>query len=89
MYRWDTDYATTLKGEVLATDSVVDFKDNTMCEVKFEGLSSGYYLIVATGSAPAGDYGVAVWTRTAVSTSITFINGERVDAGLHGQFITD
>ena len=89
VYRWNTDYETTLKGEVLATDSVVDFKDNTMCDVEFEGLGNGYYLIVATGSAPAGDYGVAVWTRAAVSTSITFVNGERVDAGLHGQFITN
>jgi len=89
VYRWDTDYETTLKGEVLATDSVVDFQDNTMCDVEFEGLGSGYYLIVATGSAPAGDFGVAVWTRSAVSTSITFVNGERVDAGLHGQFITN
>ena len=60
-----------------------------MCDVEFEGLGSGYYLIVATGSAPAGDFGVAVWTRSAVSTSITFVNGERVDAGLHGQFITN
>lgn len=89
VYRWDTDYETTLKGEILATDTVVDFPDNTMCDVEFEGLSSGYYLIVVTGTSPADDFGVAVWTRGAVSTSITFINGERVDAGLRGQFITN
>ncbi len=88
VYRWDTDYATTLKGPVLASDSAVNFQDNSMCDVTFEGLGSGYYLIVLKGSVPAGDFGVAAWTRGSVTTSITFVNGKRVDAGLHGQFIT-
>ena len=88
VYRWDTDYSTTVAGNVLATASAVNFADNSQYEVKFEGLSSGYYLIVVSGSAPEGDFGVAVWTRGASQTSITFINGKRVNAGLRGQFIS-
>ena len=88
VYRWDTDYSTTVAGNVLATASAVNFADNSQYEVKFEGLSSGYYLIVVSGSAPEDDFGVAVWTRGASQTSITFINGKRVNAGLRGQFIS-
>lgn len=88
VYRWDTDYKTTLKGRKLATDSAVDFTDNTIFNAAFDGLDTGYYLIVINGTSPADDYGVAVWTRGPVPSSITFVNGERVDAGLRGQFIT-
>ena len=88
VYRWDTDYKTTLKGRKLATDSAVDFTDNTIFNAAFDGLDTGYYLIVINGTSPADDHGVAVWTRGPVPSSITFVNGERVDAGLRGQFIT-
>lgn len=88
VYRWDTDYETTIKGKKLATDSAVDFPDNAMYTVNFEGLDTGYYLIVINGTSPADDYGVAVWTSGSVPYAITFINGERVDAGIRGQFIT-
>lgn len=88
VYRWDTDYNTTLKGKKLATDSAVDFTDNSVFTASFDGLDTGYYLIVITGTSPADDFGVAVWTRGSVPSSVTFINGERVDAGLRGQFIT-
>ena len=88
VYRWDTDYKTTLKGRKLATDSAVDFTDNTIFNAAFDGLDTGYYLIVINGTSPADDHGVAVWIRGPVPSSITFVNGERVDAGLRGQFIT-
>lgn len=88
VYKWDTDYNTTVNGKVLATHSAVNFGDNMDHEISFDGLSSGYYLIVISGTAPANDYGVAVWTKGASPDSITFINGQRVDAGVRGQFIT-
>lgn len=84
VYRWQTDYATTVKGKVLASASVTDFQDNSLCDVSFDGLGSGYYLVVVSGTSPAGDHGVAVWTRGAVTATTTFVNGSRVKAGLRG-----
>jgi len=84
VYRWNKDYATTLKGSVLASDSITDFVDNTPCDVTFSGLGSGYYLVVITGTSPADDYGVAVWTRGKVNSTVTFVNGEAVAAGVRG-----
>ena len=89
VYRWDTDYETTLKGEILATDTAENFENNVQFEAKFEGLSTGYYLIVISGTAPADDYGIAVWTKGPSLTTLTFKNGELIDAGLRGQIITD
>lgn len=88
VYKWNTDYNTTVSGKVLATNSAVNFADNMDYEMSFDGLSSGYYLIVISGSTPADDYGVAVWTKGASPDCITFIDGQRVDAGVRGQFIT-
>lgn len=88
VYRWNKDYETTVKGEMLSFAVCDGFTDNTNQDVTFEGLGTGYYLIVATGTSPEGDTGVAVWTQQAVSTSITFVNGERVNAGIRGSFIT-
>jgi hypothetical protein len=89
VYRWDTDYETTLKGEILATDTAKNFNNNVQFEAKFEGLSTGYYLIVISGTAPADDYGIAVWTKGPSLTTLTFKNGELINAGLRGQIITD
>jgi len=89
VYKWDTDYATTVAGEILASDTALNFKDNSQFEAKFDGLSSGYYLIVISGTAPDDDFGVAVWTRGKSMTSVTFKNGNRIEAGLRGQFITE
>ena len=89
VYRWDTDYETTLKGEILATDTAENFDNNVQFEAKFEGLSTGYYLIVISGTAPADDYGVAVWTKGPSLTTLTFKNGELITAGLRGQFLTE
>ena len=88
VYEWNTDYATTVKGEIKATASVSDFPDNTRQDFVFEGLGSGYYLVVLTGTAPEGATGVACWTRRPIDSAITFVNGEKVDAGLYGAFIT-
>ncbi len=88
VYEWNTDYATTLQGDVKASASVSDFKDNSQQDFTFEGLGTGYYLIVLTGTAPEGATGVACWTQTSVDSSITFVNGEKVDAGLRGSFLT-
>jgi len=66
-----------------------NFPDNSWQEVAFEGLSTGYYLIVITGDVPASDYGVAVWKSTKVSSSITFIDGKRAEVGLYGALLTE
>ena len=63
VYKWDGDYNKTLKGAVLASATITDFPDNANQQFDFEGLGSGYYLIVMTGTGPADDYGVAVWTK--------------------------
>ena len=89
VYRWNTDYDTTLKGAVLATDSITDFVDNTLRDVTFDGLEGGYYLVVITGTSPAGDHGVAVWTRGKVNSTVTFINGEPVSAGVRGSLLIE
>lgn len=90
VYRWDTDYATTLRGKALSADTIQDFPDNSMQDFAFSGLDSGYYLIVITGTSPEGDYGVACWTKSGTPDAITFINGEKSeDRGLWAEFVTE
>lgn len=88
-YAWQTDYVTTVAGEPVASGRIENFPDNSWQEVSFGELPAGYYLIVITGDVPANDYGVAVWTGGAVSSSITFINGEREESGLYGALLTE
>ncbi|MBE6637231.1 MAG: hypothetical protein E7618_05450 [Ruminococcaceae bacterium] len=88
-YEWNTDYATTVAGQPVASGRIENFPDNSWQEVAFEGLSTGYYLIVITGDVPASDYGVAVWKSTKVSSSITFIDGKRAEVGLYGALLTE
>lgn len=54
VYRWNKDYETTVKGEMLSFAVCDGFTDNTNQDVTFEGLGTGYYLIVATGTSPEG-----------------------------------
>ena len=88
VYRWDENYEKTLKGKVLATATITDFPDNANQQFDFEGLGSGYYLIVLTGTGPDDDYGVAVWTKNACDYAITFVDGVAVDGGLWAEIIS-
>ena len=89
VYRWDTDYETTLKGAVLAKDTITDFPDNTYQTFEFSGLGDGYYLIVLTGESPASDFGVACWTKNSCGYAVTFVDGVEAKGGLWGEFITE
>ena len=73
----------------MASGRIENFPDNSWQEVSFEGLSTGYYLIVITGDVPASDFGVAVWTGDQTSSSITFMDGKRVEVGLCGALLTE
>lgn len=88
-YEWNTDYATTVAGQPVASGRIENFPDNSWQEVSFEGLSTGYYLIVITGDVPVSDFGVAVWTGDQTSSSITFMDGKRVEVGLCGALLTE
>lgn len=83
-YVWDTDYATTVKGEPVYTADFIDYDDNTWNEVVFDKpLDPGAYLMVIT-CTQKGDFGSGVWTQKAAKGIKTFYNGEEADFGLVG-----
>lgn len=76
LYKWDTDYETTVKGEALNKQEFVDFKDNAMLGFTFEEpLAAGsYYLEVSDGYDESGS-GVGVWSGMAWPGQAVFVNG--------------
>ena len=63
VYKWDTDYATTVAGEPLQVDEFVDFADNSSLVAEYdEGvIGAGKILILVCDAYDEGQ-GVGVWT---------------------------
>ena len=89
-YKWDTDFATTVKGEELAYEELVDYDDNTSitifhCNQKScldERFTNTTMLVVFTGIPskvnPEADIGIGTWEAGTVKDSryTYFVNGE-------------
>ncbi len=83
-YKWDTDYATTVKGKPVYTCDINGYEDNSWLEVKFDKpLEAGTYLMVIT-CTQKNDYGSGVWTQKAAKGIKTFYNGVEADFGVVG-----
>ncbi|MHC1696032.1 MAG: hypothetical protein AB9835_12355 [Eubacteriales bacterium] len=59
LYKWNTDYATTIAGEAVATQTFVDYEDNATLVMELEDdiAPAGEYLFVASD----GTGGVGMW----------------------------
>lgn len=86
VYKWDTDFNTTVNGEELRTYILKDFADNSMVDFEFdEPLEAGEYLVLLHEGKSDG-YGVAVWTKNAGQGIKTYLNGEEASLGVVGMF---
>ena len=78
LYKWDTDYETTVKGEPVRTQEFVDYEDNSMLGFTFEGddlLPAGSYYIEVSDGYDDGGSGVGVWSGPAWPGQAVFVNG--------------
>ncbi|WNQ12906.1 discoidin domain-containing protein [Paenibacillus aurantius] len=79
MYRWNADYATTVAGTPLASQTYTNFSDNAWLQMNFATQASGNYLWVLSDPVET----VGVWTYTASThPSTAYLNGST--AGLAG-----
>ncbi len=88
VYQWNTDYKTTVKGEVLFETSFVDFTDNTWNSftVPDDKLPSGEYLLVLSSvfDLTHDPHGAGVWTKGKNGSVETFYNGFLSEFGVVG-----
>ena len=83
VYKWDTDYDTTVSGEVLTEYDFINFNENTWLNFSFpKQLDPGEYLVVFTAATEAGDFGAGIWTQAKSLSVITYYNGNEVDFGV-------
>ncbi|MCU6711976.1 discoidin domain-containing protein [Paenibacillus sp. J5C_2022] len=84
LFNWNTDYATTIAGEPLATKTYEDLPSNDVwVELNMSRQPSGYYLWVLHD--PAGQVGV--WTYTeSVHHAQAFVNGSSQGNGLGASY---
>lgn len=83
VYKWDTDYDTSIGGEVLTEYDFVDFQENTWLSFEFpDQLDPGEYLVVFSATTRAGDYGAGIWAQGKTNSVITYYNGSEVDFGV-------
>lgn len=68
-YAWNTDYETTIAGEVLVAETFVDYEDNATLEMDLTddfaegGLPAGEYLWVLCDGVDEGKSGVGIWAQ--------------------------
>lgn len=83
VYRWDTDYASSVSGKVLSSYDFVNFEENQWLSFNLsKALDAGDYLVVFTAETEAGDFGCGVWTQTRGSGIETFYNGTKANFGV-------
>ena len=83
VYKWDTDYATSVSGEVLSYYDFVNFNENTWLSFEFsKQLDPGDYVVEFTAETEAGDYGCGIWAQARGSGVVTYYNGNEVDFGV-------
>ncbi|MCD9020636.1 discoidin domain-containing protein [Cohnella silvisoli] len=79
LYRWNADYATTVAGTSIASQTYTNFADNAWLQLNFATQASGNYLWVLSNPVET----VGVWTYTASThPSTAYLNGS--SSGLAG-----
>ncbi|WP_309120217.1 discoidin domain-containing protein [Paenibacillus sp.] len=79
LYRWNTDYATTVAGTSIASQTYTNFADNSWLQLNFTPQASGSYLWVLSNPVET----VGVWTFTSSThPSTAYLNGST--SGLAG-----
>ncbi|MBE6591355.1 MAG: hypothetical protein E7646_04875 [Ruminococcaceae bacterium] len=86
VYKWNTDFKTTISGEELRSCIFKEFEDNSMVDFKFEEpLGEGEYLVLLHDGKSDG-YGVGVWTQNPGQGIKTFTDGKDANFGICGIF---
>ena len=83
VYKWDTDYNTSVSGKVLSSYDFVNFEENSWLSFKLsKALDAGDYLLVITADTEEGDFGCGVWTQSRGSGIETFYDGSKANFGV-------
>lgn len=83
VYKWDTDYATSVAGEVLSYYDFVNFEENNWTNFTFSTqLEPGEYVVEFTAETEDDDYGCGVWTQNKGSGVVTYYDGSEVEFGV-------
>lgn len=66
IYKWNTDYATSVAGTPVKEETFVDYEDNAVLTMVFnedgaKGLEAGEYLVTLGDGVDAGGSGVGLW----------------------------
>lgn len=75
LYKWNSNYYTTIASEPIAQDTFVNFQDNSWLTLTFDSQQPGYYLWVL------GDAGetVGVWRHlNGTGLNVSYFNGEEI-----------
>jgi len=94
VFNWNTDYATTVAGEAVATVTITGYPNGGWYMITFEqALPAGEYVIEFSGTSDGDtehDYGTAIWCMNASPFFMTYENGEEMDdAGVWAQVIVE
>ncbi|MEI8272826.1 MAG: T9SS type A sorting domain-containing protein [Paludibacter sp.] len=75
LYKWNSDYATSVAGTPIATKTFINFNDNSKLALTFPQQPAGDYIwVMNNGTEMAG-----VWKWTdGVNTSVSYFNGVQV-----------
>lgn len=86
LYRWDTNYEVTLKGDPVLSKTFVDFTDNAYKDIAFDSQPAGEYLFLAC----VGYDGVGVWTYSKSMENVDYYqNGTLSDGALEFTVVFD
>ncbi|NOY59220.1 MAG: T9SS type A sorting domain-containing protein [Calditrichaeota bacterium] len=76
LYKWDTDYATTIAAAPIAEETFVNFADNAALWMSFDEQQPGDYLWQLSGATQT----VGVWKWTDAPEAVTsYFNGQATD----------
>ena len=82
VFNWNTDYATSVAGEAVASVTITGYPNGGWYMITFEqALPAGEYVIEISGTSDGDDYGTAIWIQNASPFIMTYENGEEMDDG--------
>ncbi|KNY29649.1 dockerin type I domain-containing protein [Pseudobacteroides cellulosolvens] len=86
LYKWSSDYYTTINSEPIASKAFVNFQDNSWLTLNFDSQQAGYYLWVLSN----GDETVGVWKHlNSTGLNITYFNGEEINGDYKSRIYYD
>lgn len=75
LYRWNTDYGTTISGTPVATQTFSNVQDNSNLQLSFPSVKSGTYLWAV--SNPQNTIGVWKYDGSSMPGNVNFFNGQQ------------